>query len=162
MKPTHFDPSFSGSGKLHPRDGDDIPGKGLIQGVSAVFAFHALLSDERVRIWDRSLNREVCPIEVLPTLRSLHAILSYKGDDMTAASQAFVAKLKDSSAQDPARRLRTANLYQAQLTQLPGEEDWLDLEDSEEITIEPVTAETRSRTTSVQDDGPRTPGLGSM
>ena len=64
---------------------------------------------------------QVCPIEVLPTLRMLREFLMTEGD-MVAAAAKFNQDMKDGSATDPARRLRTHNLYGPFLTRLPGEE----------------------------------------
>lgn len=109
-----------GKGELNPSMGHVIPGKGLIQGISAVHAFYKLLSDSRVKVYDRDKQQEMCPVQVLPLLCSLRDILTHDGD-MIQASQEFITRLKDASATDPAERLRTENLYCAMLTRLPCE-----------------------------------------
>ena len=48
-----------GRGEFHPRDGDVVPGKGLIQGVSAVHAFCELLSNEQVKVFDKVTQQDV-------------------------------------------------------------------------------------------------------
>jgi glycerol-3-phosphate dehydrogenase (NAD+) len=48
-----------GRGQFHPRDGDVVPGKGLIQGVSAVHAFCELLSNEQVKVFDKVTQQDV-------------------------------------------------------------------------------------------------------
>ncbi|EDQ88917.1 uncharacterized protein MONBRDRAFT_8394 [Monosiga brevicollis MX1] len=99
-----------GRGRLHPRDGDVVPGKGLIQGVSATHAFFELLSDDRVKIYDHVTHNEVSPITALPTMRMIRKMLLTEEQDM-----------KDTSNTDPAKRLRTTELYCPFLTRLPGE-----------------------------------------
>lgn len=140
----------SGCGELHPRDGDVVPGKGLIQGVSAVHAFCQLFSDPRVTVYDRVTGKDVCPIEVLATLRNLRTFLKHEGD-MAEASQEFIRKLKDASATDPARRLRTENLYLSFLTRLPGEENE-EADDDDSIIITKTDADATSPVTPLSAD----------
>eukprot|EP00898_Chlorokybus_atmophyticus_P004107 jgi/Chlat1/4698/Chrsp3S00443 len=72
-----------GSGALSLDDGDMVKGKGLIQGVSAVAAFHSVLSDKRVRVdeddTDDDNNHQhhegTQPISYLPILQTLYDIL---------------------------------------------------------------------------------------
>lgn len=116
-----------------------MPGKGLIQGVSAVHAFCQLFSDARVTVFDRVTDKTVCPVSVLTTLKSLEEFLLFDGD-MAEASREFVRKLKDASATDPAKRLRTDNLHLPFLTKLPGEETDLD-EDDEGLAITKAAAD---------------------
>lgn len=110
-----------------------MPGKGLIQGVSAVHAFCQLFSDSRVTVFDRVTDKTVCPLTVLTTLKSLQEFLLFEGD-MAEASREFVRKLKDASATDPAQRLRTHNLHLPFLTKLPDEESNLD-DDDDDLAI---------------------------
>merc|ERR550514_2173093 len=60
-------------GALSATDGDIVPGKGHIVGVSAVKAFHALLANAMVPLGPEG---ELCPaIDFLVTLRGLHEVL---------------------------------------------------------------------------------------
>eukprot|EP00049_Salpingoeca_infusionum_P001903 m.51906 g.51906 ORF g.51906 m.51906 type:complete len:467 (+) comp11267_c0_seq1:173-1573(+) len=107
-----------GNGLRHPRDGAVVPGKGLIQGVSAVHAFFDLLSDKRVQVPLPGSTQSVCAIELLPTMQMLKRVLSYEGT-MKDACAAFISELKDASATDPAQRLKEKGVFIPFLTHLP-------------------------------------------
>jgi len=95
-----------GYAKLTPEDGANVPGKGLIQGVSATEGFYELLSHESVLVRHPVTGEMVTPVELLPTLRALYTILSNKGNvDLTPRSPAL-RKRKDSTGTNSLSSLR--------------------------------------------------------
>merc|ERR1712193_28064 len=85
-------------GALSAADGDIVPGKGHIVGVSAVKAFHSLLSNAMVPLGPEG---KLCPaIDFLVTLRGLHGIL-FEG----SAIADFVEGMRLESLEDPAETL---------------------------------------------------------
>jgi glycerol-3-phosphate dehydrogenase (NAD+) len=86
------------SGALTPADGDVVPGKGHIQGPSAVRAFTSLLASAEVPLGP---DGAMClALDLLPTLRSLHAVL-FEG----ATIEAFVEGVRAESREDPSEKL---------------------------------------------------------
>jgi len=86
------------SGSLKASDGDCVPGKGVIQGVSAVRAFTMLLACAPVPLGpDGSL---CSAIDLLPTLRGLNDLLFHG-----ATVEGFVNSMWREMQQDPADRL---------------------------------------------------------
>merc|ERR1719388_649486 len=86
------------SGTLSAADGDIVPGKGHIVGVSAVKAFHSLLANAMVPL---GTDGSLCPaVEVLPTLRNLHGVL-FEGLSVPD----FVEGMRLESLEDPAETL---------------------------------------------------------
>lgn len=55
--------------------GENIPGKGMIQGISAVGAFYDLLSHSDTPVEDPETGEKTQPIELCPILKTLHRIL---------------------------------------------------------------------------------------
>merc|ERR1712232_556246 len=85
-------------GAISPSDGDVVPGKGHIQGPSAVRAFASVMSRAMVPLGQ---DGQRCPaIDLLPTLSGLNALLFDDGkvDD-------FVDGMRAESQQDPSERL---------------------------------------------------------
>merc|ERR1711988_1316068 len=92
------------SGVLTPADGDIVPGKGHIQGPSAVRAFASLLACARVPLGS---DGTCCPaIELLPTLRGLDALL-FEG----APVNGFIQAVRAESQCDPAEKLLSRAVY---------------------------------------------------
>lgn len=86
------------NGSLKPSDGDAVPGKGVIQGVSAVRAFTSLLASAPVPLGPGGTT---CPaIDVLPTLCGLNDLLFHG-----ASVGDFVEGMWRETQQDPAERL---------------------------------------------------------
>jgi len=94
-----------GSAELFPEDGAHVPGKGLIQGVSATEGFFELLSHEDVQVRHPQTGENVTPINLLPTLNALHDILSNDGTlDLTTRSPAL-RKRRSGREPSPAPRM---------------------------------------------------------
>merc|ERR1712193_142669 len=92
------------SGALTAADGDIIPGKGHIQGPSAIKAFAALLSHAMVPFGPAG---ELCrAIDLLPTLRGLDALLTQECSVLD-----FVESMRAESQQDPSERLLSSDVY---------------------------------------------------
>jgi len=90
-------------GAISPSDGDVVPGKGHIQGPSAVRAFASVMSRAMVPLGQ---DGQRCPaIDLLPTLSGLNALLFDDGkvDD-------FVDGMRAESQQDPSERLLSRNV----------------------------------------------------
>eukprot|EP00184_Porphyridium_aerugineum_P008275 CAMPEP_0184691380 /NCGR_PEP_ID=MMETSP0313-20130426/254_1 /TAXON_ID=2792 /ORGANISM="Porphyridium aerugineum, Strain SAG 1380-2" /LENGTH=569 /DNA_ID=CAMNT_0027149081 /DNA_START=136 /DNA_END=1845 /DNA_ORIENTATION=- len=68
-----------GQAALFVEDGDNVQGKGVIQGVSATEGFFDLLSGESVKVKHPQTGEMVSPIDLLPTLRALYQLLSSNG-----------------------------------------------------------------------------------
>ncbi|CAE7247330.1 GPDHC1 [Symbiodinium natans] len=86
------------SGSIAPSDGDNVPGKGVIQGVSAVRAFTTLLACAPVPLG--SDGSRCLAIDLLPTLRGLNDLLFHGG-----TAEQFVERMWREVQQDPAERL---------------------------------------------------------
>lgn len=105
-----------GLGKRHPADGDTIPGKGKIQGVSAVREFCALFRSNECRVKNHN-GETVSAMEMLPTMTSILNFLACQRDEVTEAADAFIRAMKDGSATDPAIRLNIKDIYLPFLTE---------------------------------------------
>jgi hypothetical protein len=91
------------TGALSAADGDIVPGKGHIVGVSAVKAFHSLLANAMVPL---GTDGSLCPaVEVLPTLRNLHGVL-FEGSSIPD----FVEGMRLESLEDPAETLLSSEV----------------------------------------------------
>ncbi|KAA8491041.1 putative glycerol-3-phosphate dehydrogenase NAD(+) 1, cytosolic [Porphyridium purpureum] len=78
-----------GRGLLFVEDGDSVPGKGTIQGVSATAGFYELLSHPSVEVKHPLTGEVVSPIDILPTLSALYKFLSgHDTVDLTPRSPA--------------------------------------------------------------------------
>jgi len=86
------------SGALKPQDGEYVPGKGVIQGVSAVRAFTSLLACAPVPLGPGGARCSA--IDLLPMLRGLNSLLFHGG-----TAENFVNSLWKQVEQDPADRL---------------------------------------------------------
>jgi glycerol-3-phosphate dehydrogenase (NAD+) len=64
-----------GNGKLSPDMGENIPGKGMIQGISAVAAFYELLTHSDTLVENPETAEKTQPIEQCPILKTLYKIL---------------------------------------------------------------------------------------
>ncbi|KAJ7554386.1 hypothetical protein O6H91_06G138100 [Diphasiastrum complanatum] len=93
-----------GSGELKPDMGVNIKGKGMIQGVSAVEAFHELLRQPSLSVTHPDGIRTVAPVELCPILIILYRIL-IKRD---APPSAILEALRDENMYDPGRRIEIA------------------------------------------------------
>jgi len=92
------------SGALTAADGDVIPGKGHIQGPSAIHAFASLLSHAMVPLGP---GGDLCSaIDLLPTLKGLEALLT-RGSTV----QEFVDSMRMESQQDPSERLLSRDVH---------------------------------------------------
>jgi len=86
------------NGALKASDGDSVPGKGVIQGVSAVRAFTMLLACAPVPLGPQ--GKPCSAIDLLPTLKGLNKLLFDDG-----SVEHFVDSLWKEMKQDPAERL---------------------------------------------------------
>lgn len=86
------------TGALSAADGDVVPGKGHIVGVSAVKAFHALLANAMVPLGPEGALRPA--LDLLVTLRGLHGVL-FEGLSVPD----FVDRMRLESLEDPAETL---------------------------------------------------------
>merc|ERR1719388_306970 len=90
-------------GALSAADGDIVPGKGHIVGVSAVKAFHSLLANAMVPLGS---GGELCPaLDLLVTLRGLHEVLFEE-----RAIPDFVSGMRKESCRDPAETLLSSEV----------------------------------------------------
>ncbi|KAJ7547595.1 hypothetical protein O6H91_08G093700 [Diphasiastrum complanatum] len=108
------------TGELTPAMGDIIKGKGMIQGISAVGAFHELLRQPSITIMHPQLDKYVAPIELCPILITLHQILI----ERVALPGAILETLRDETMYDPRRRIEIAQnqaCYLPQLLQTPSQ-----------------------------------------
>lgn len=101
------------TGALTPEMGDVVPGKGLIQGVSAVEAFFTVLSQPVFQVPHPLTNELVAPIELCPILQTLHHILHVRD----CSVDGILDTLRDENMYDPAERIATApeRCYMSQL-----------------------------------------------
>jgi len=98
-------------GELKIEMGDNISGKGMIQGVSAVEAFHELLRQPSLSVMHPELNKPVAPVELCPILRALYKILIQRNAPPSAILQA----LRDENMYDPRHRIEMDEVYIPQL-----------------------------------------------
>lgn len=94
-------------GDLSPDMGDSIKGKGMIQGVSAVDAFYALLSQPSLSVVRPDQNKPVAPVELCPILKTLHKILIKR----EVSVQAILQALRDETTNDPRERIEIAQSH---------------------------------------------------
>ncbi|KAH0469038.1 hypothetical protein IEQ34_002270 [Dendrobium chrysotoxum] len=94
-------------GDLSPDMGDSIKGKGMIQGVSAVGAFYALLSQPSLSIMRPDQNKPVVPVELCPILKTLYKILIKR----EVSVQAILQALRDETMNDPRERIEIAQSH---------------------------------------------------
>jgi glycerol-3-phosphate dehydrogenase (NAD+) len=91
------------TGVLSAADGDIVPGKGHIVGVSAVKAFHSLLANAMVPLGP---GGRMCPaIDFLLTLRGLHGVLFEE-----SSISDFVEGMRLESLEDPAETLLSSEV----------------------------------------------------
>jgi len=91
------------SGALSAADGDIVPGKGHIVGVSAVKAFHSLLANAMVPLGP---DGELCPaLDFLVTLRGLHEVLFEEH-----SIPDFVEGMRKGGCTDPAETLLSSDV----------------------------------------------------
>merc|ERR1712032_965424 len=93
------------SGALSPADGDIVPGKGHIQGPSAVHAFASLMSCATAPLGED--GRDCAAIDILPTLKGLDALLFHGG-----TIKDFVENMRAESRQDPSERLLSRAVHE--------------------------------------------------
>ncbi|KAH8974772.1 hypothetical protein BDL97_01G119200 [Sphagnum fallax] len=98
-------------GELKIEMGDNISGKGMIQGVSAVEAFHELLRQPSLSVMHPELNKPVAPVELCPILRALYKILIQRN----APPGAILQALRDENMYDPRHRIEMDAVYIPQL-----------------------------------------------
>ncbi|KAF3794535.1 putative glycerol-3-phosphate dehydrogenase NAD(+) 1 [Nymphaea thermarum] len=91
-------------GELSRDMGDSIKGKGMIQGVSAVHAFHELLGQPCLNVLHPDENRPVAPLELCPILKTLYGILITRD----LPTQAILQALRDETMNDPRDRIEIA------------------------------------------------------
>ncbi|KAJ7539315.1 hypothetical protein O6H91_11G086900 [Diphasiastrum complanatum] len=91
-------------GELRPDMGDNIKGKGMIQGVSAVEAFYELLRQPSLSVLHPEGNKRVAPVELCPILITLHRILIKR----ECPPAAILDALRDETMYDPRRRIEVA------------------------------------------------------
>ncbi|XP_010279569.1 PREDICTED: probable glycerol-3-phosphate dehydrogenase [NAD(+)] 1, cytosolic [Nelumbo nucifera] len=94
-------------GELSLDMGDNIKGKGMIQGVSAVGAFYELLSQSSLSVLHPDENRSVAPVELCPILKTLYKILIKR----ELPSQAILQALRDEAMNDPRDRIEIAQSH---------------------------------------------------
>ncbi|KAI3425602.1 Glycerol-3-phosphate dehydrogenase [NAD(+)] [Psidium guajava] len=95
------------SGELSLDMGDNIKGKGMIQGVSAVKAFYELLSESCLSVLHPEEKKPVAPVELCPILKKLYKILILR--DFPA--EAILQALRDESMNDPRDRIEIAQTH---------------------------------------------------
>ncbi|XP_010547316.1 PREDICTED: glycerol-3-phosphate dehydrogenase [NAD(+)] At3g07690, cytosolic [Tarenaya hassleriana] len=94
-------------GELNLQMGDNIKGKGMIQGVSAVKAFFELLSQSSLSLQHPEENRPVTPAELCPILKMLYRILITREFPCEAILQA----LRDETMNDPRELIEIAQSH---------------------------------------------------
>ncbi|XP_030465700.1 probable glycerol-3-phosphate dehydrogenase [NAD(+)] 1, cytosolic [Syzygium oleosum] len=94
-------------GELKLEMGDNIKGKGMIQGVSAVKAFYELLSEPCLSVLHPEEKKPVAPVELCPILKKLYKILILREFPPEAILQA----LRDESMNDPRDRIEIAQSH---------------------------------------------------
>ncbi|KAL2609880.1 hypothetical protein R1flu_028453 [Riccia fluitans] len=106
------------TGELTPAMGDIITGKGMIQGVSAVEAFHELLKQPSLSVIHPETKESVAPVELCPILQFLYRILIQR--DLEPAG--ILNALRDENMYDPRQRIEVAQdkaNYMPQLLSTP-------------------------------------------
>ncbi|EFJ15326.1 hypothetical protein SELMODRAFT_271048 [Selaginella moellendorffii] len=103
-------------GELRLDMGDSIQGKGMIQGVSAVEAFHELLRQPSLSVMHPDGNRPVAPVELCPILQMLYRILIKR----ECSPEAILQALRDENMYDPRRRIEAAQGKDCYMPQLLG------------------------------------------
>eukprot|EP00850_Spirogloea_muscicola_P015965 SM000126S26341 [mRNA] locus=s126:231338:234489:- [translate_table: standard] len=93
-----------GTRALTPDMGDNVKGKGVIQGVSAVAAFYCLLSQPSFSVQHPSRDELVPPVELCPILQTLNRILISR----VAEPEALLETLRDENTYDPRQRIEMA------------------------------------------------------
>ncbi|CAM6085283.1 unnamed protein product [Calypogeia fissa] len=88
-------------GELRIEQGDNVKGKGMIQGVSAVEAFHLLLRQPSLSVIHPELKVPVTPVELCPILQTLYRIL-IKRD---LSPDGILEALNDENMYDPRQRI---------------------------------------------------------
>ncbi|BAT93465.1 probable glycerol-3-phosphate dehydrogenase [NAD(+)] 1, cytosolic [Vigna umbellata] len=94
-------------GELNLEMGDNIKGKGMIQGVSAVRAFYELLSHSSLNVLNPEENKHVAPVELCPILKMLYRILIAR----EYPTQAILQALRDETTNDPRDRIEIAQSH---------------------------------------------------
>ncbi|EPS63816.1 hypothetical protein M569_10966 [Genlisea aurea] len=94
-------------GQLSLDMGDSITGKGMIQGISAVEAFYALLSQASLNVVHPDANKPIPPVELCPILKTLHKILIVREKGVEAILEA----LRDENLNDPRERIEIAQTH---------------------------------------------------
>ncbi|XP_027931092.1 probable glycerol-3-phosphate dehydrogenase [NAD(+)] 1, cytosolic isoform X1 [Vigna unguiculata] len=94
-------------GELNLEMGDNIKGKGMIQGVSAVRAFYELLSHSSLNVLNPEENKHVAPVELCPILKVLYRILIAR----EYPTQAILQALRDETTNDPRDRIEIAQSH---------------------------------------------------
>lgn len=95
------------SGEVNLDMGDNIKGKGMIQGVSAVKAFYELLSQSCLSVLHPEENKPVAPVELCPILKKLYKILILRDFPPDAILQA----MREESMNDPRDRIEIAQSH---------------------------------------------------
>lgn len=103
-------------GEISADMGDIVQGKGMIQGVSAVEAFHELLRQPSLSVVHPDGNRSVTPVELCPILQTLYRILFKRECPVKAILQA----LRDENMYDPRFRIEVAQEKTCYMPQLLG------------------------------------------
>ncbi|KAK4773039.1 hypothetical protein SAY87_028058 [Trapa incisa] len=91
-------------GELNLDMGDNISGKGTIQGVSAIEAFYELLSQFSLSVLHPEEQKPVAPVQLCPILKTLYTILIVREQSAEAILQA----LRDETLHDPRERIEIA------------------------------------------------------
>ncbi|KAM7270113.1 hypothetical protein ACFE04_029327 [Oxalis oulophora] len=94
-------------GEINRDMGDNISGKGMIQGVSAVRAFYELLSQSSLSVLHPDAHKPVAPVELCPILKTLYKILITRED----SPQAILQALRDENLNDPRDRIEIAQSH---------------------------------------------------
>ncbi|XP_010067775.2 LOW QUALITY PROTEIN: probable glycerol-3-phosphate dehydrogenase [NAD(+)] 1, cytosolic [Eucalyptus grandis] len=94
-------------GEVNLDMGDNIKGKGMIQGVSAVKAFYELLSQSCLSVLHPEENKPVAPAELCPILKKLYKILILRDFPPDAILQA----MREESMNDPRDRIEIAQSH---------------------------------------------------
>ncbi|XP_073126834.1 probable glycerol-3-phosphate dehydrogenase [NAD(+)] 1, cytosolic [Henckelia pumila] len=87
--------------------GDNIKGKGTIQGVSAVKAFYELLSQSSLNVLHPSKTEHVAPVELCPILQTLYKILILR----EVSCEGILEALRDETMNDPRERIEMAQSH---------------------------------------------------
>ncbi|KAJ7532334.1 hypothetical protein O6H91_14G083200 [Diphasiastrum complanatum] len=101
-------------GELRPDMGDNIKGKGMIQGVSAVEAFYELLRQPSLSVLHPEGHNCVAPVELCPILMTLYRILIQR----ECPPSAILDALRDETMYDPRRRIEVAQNKACYIPQL--------------------------------------------